>query len=153
MTRPKRDRAGDLHARGTQLLLQVEGRRVPFHAWVGGHDHLPHSPASHPVQQWPDPQISRTDSFDRRQHSVQHVVAAIVGTDAFECHHIQCLLHNTQHSGIPIWIIADLALGPSGACDVEAILTERNLGLQSVQGLGELFRDLIRSPQEKESQP
>ena len=124
--------------------MEVLRRGLPLHGRVGRQDDFLHTAALDAFQQRLDLQIIRTDAFDGREHSLQHVVFPFICTDAFERQHIQRFFHHADHRAIPLAALADLAALTPGGGDIETFLAESDPGLEIRQRFRQSGRRLPR---------
>src|SRR4051794_8265685 len=92
-----------------QHAREVRRGGLALEVRVGGQDHLGDRPVGQPAEQLLDPQLVRSDSFDRRDGAPEDVVAALELTGALDRHDVLGLLDHTDHGRVASWVTADAA--------------------------------------------
>src|SRR5665647_1732078 len=125
----------DLEVHGAQQAGQVGGRRLSLEVGVGGDDDLADVSIGQPGQQLLDPQVVRTNPFDRADRTAEHVVAPPELAGPLDSHDVLGLFDDADTGQVTTGVQADAALFGFG--DVAADVAEADLLLDLHQRFDE----------------
>ena len=120
---PARDSRHE-HAERLQQTREIHRGRFAFDVGIGREDDLVDTVLLDTREQLLDAQLLGADAFDRRDRTLQHVVATLELTGALDRDDVARLLDDAQHRGVAAIVAAvraELALG-----DVEALPAPRD---------------------------
>jgi len=120
--------ACDSYSKRLDKLCQVKGRSITFNCKVGGNEEFLYPALLKAFDQWVDLEVFRSDAIQRREGTVQHMIAAFERTAALNGHECLRFLYNTDQALIPPRVATEGA----GVlfCDVKTDRAEPGVALQ-----------------------